>query len=211
MTISSRTDRPPFLSRIAERVQGLSERPGLLFLKQTLAHPKMIGAVIPTSRAAVDATLAGVDWDNCRLFVEYGPGTGVFTRRVLELAHPDASVIAIDTNPDFAAYLRRSITDRRLHVVHGSATDVERIIADRGGAKADYVLSGLPFSTLPDGLGDRIVAATHRSLRPGGQFIVYQYSLFAKALLVRVFDQVTCDRAWLCVPPLRIMRATRSA
>lgn len=211
MTSQSRTDRRPFITRIGDRVGQWTERPGMLFLRQTLSHPKMVGAIIPTSRLAVDATLAGVDWDRCRLFVEYGPGTGAFTRRVLERAHRDARVIAIDLNPDFTDYLRRNISDRRLSVVRGSAEDVERIIAAEGHEAADYVLSGLPFSTLPEGIGDRIVAATHRCLRPGGQFLVYQYSLFAKKLLDRVFDQVDCDRAWLCVPPLRIMRATRAA
>lgn len=211
MTIQSQTDRRPILTRIGERLGGMSDGPGMLFLKQTLAHPRMIGAVIATSGIAVDATLAEVDWDKCRLFVEYGPGTGAFTRRVLELAHPDARIIAIDTNADFADYLRRSLPDRRLSVVRGSAEDVERIIATNGPEGADYVLSGLPFSTLPDGIGDRIVAATRRSLRPGGQFLVYQYSLFAKKLLDREFDEVECDRVWRCVPPLRVMRATRTA
>lgn len=211
MTTQSRTERRPLIARIGERLSEMGERPGILFLKETLSHPRMVGAIIPTSGVAVDATLAGVDWDRCRLFVEYGPGTGAFTRRVLERAHPDARVIAIDLNPDFTDYLRRSIPDRRLSVVRGSAEDVERIVAADGKKAADYVLSGLPFSTLPDGVGDRIVAATHRSLHPGGQFLVYQYSLFAKRLLDRVFDQVECDREWRCIPPLRIMRATRTA
>lgn len=211
MTTQSRTERRPLMTRIGDRLSEMGDRPGMLFLKETLSHPKMVGAIIPTSRVAVDATLAGVDWERCRLFVEYGPGTGAFTRRVLEKAHPDARVIAIDLNADFIDYLRRSISDRRLSVVRGSAEDVERIIAADGHQAADYVLSGLPFSTLPDGIGDRIVAATRRSLRPGGQFLVYQYSLFAKKLLDREFDQVECDRAWRCVPPLRIMRATRTA
>lgn len=210
MTIQSRTERRPRIARIGDRLSELGKRPGVLFLKETLSHPMMVGAIIPTSRIAVDATLAGVDWDRCRLFVEYGPGTGVFTRRVLELAHPDARVIAIDLNADFVDYLRRNIVDSRLSVVRGSAEDVERIIAAHGHQAADYVLSGLPFSTLPDGVGDRIVAATHRSLRPGGQFLVYQYSLFATKLLDRAFDQVETGRVWRCVPPLRIMRATRT-
>ena len=38
----------------------------------------------------------------------------------------------------------------------GSAADVEQILKDRGFGSADYVLSGLPFSTLPPGVGDKV-------------------------------------------------------
>ena len=37
-------------------------------------------------------------------------------------------------------------------------------------------LSGLPFSTLPPGVGDAIAAATFRALKPGGAFLAYQFS-----------------------------------
>ena len=59
--------------------------------------------------------------------------------------------MTIDTNPDFTRYLKESIDDPRLVAVTGSAADVDKILADRGLGDADYVLSGLPFSTLPAG------------------------------------------------------------
>ena len=60
--------------------------------------------------------------------------------------------------------------------VTGSAADVEKILADRNLGSADYVLSGLPFSTLPPGVGDGIAEATSKVIRPGGAFLVYQFS-----------------------------------
>jgi phospholipid N-methyltransferase len=72
----------------------------------------------------------------------------------------DAKLIAIDTNPDFIKYLRKSIDDERLVPVTGSAADVEQIIRDEGFEAADYVLSGIPFSTLPPGVGEDIAEAT---------------------------------------------------
>ena len=38
------------------------------------------------------------------------------------------------------------------------------------------MLSGLPFSTLPPGVGDDIAEATAKVIRPGGAFLVYQFS-----------------------------------
>ena len=62
------------------------------------------------------------------------------------------------------------ITDSRFVAVEGSAADVERIVAEHGHEAADYVLSGLPFSTLPDGVGPAIAAATYRIIRPEGRW-----------------------------------------
>ena len=98
-----------------------------------------------------------------KLFVEYGPGVGTFTRPILEKLGPDAKLIAIDTNPDFIDYLNGDIDDPPVHRGPGSAADVEKIIAEHGFDHADYVLSGLPFSTLPPGVGEAIGAATGRA------------------------------------------------
>lgn len=179
----------------------------LLFFRQFLASPKSVGSIIPTSQVTIDALLAPVDWTTCRTFVEYGPGTGVFTRSILARARPDLRLIAIDTNPVFIDYLRETMPDPRLSAVHGSAGDVQAILADHGRDAADFILSGLPFSTLPDGVGDHIVAATHGALAPGGAFLVYQYSLFVLPMLEAHFAKIDVEREWRCIPPARLMRA----
>jgi phospholipid N-methyltransferase len=142
------------------------------FLRGFLKHPVMVGSVIPSSRVLIDKMLKPVEWSKARLFVEYGPGVGTFTRPILQRLHPDAKLIAIDTNPDFIDYLNGDIDDERFIAVHGSAADVETIIAAHGFDHADYVLSGLPFSTLPPGVGEEIGAATGRAIRDGGAFLV---------------------------------------
>ena len=48
--------------------------------------------------------LRPVDWANTNLFVEYRPGVGTFTSPVLEQLAPDATLVTIDTNPDFTRY-----------------------------------------------------------------------------------------------------------
>jgi phospholipid N-methyltransferase len=108
----------------------------------------MVGSVIPSSKILIDKMLEPVDWSACRLFVEYGPGVGTFTQHILDRLAPDATLVTIDTNDDFTSYLNRKFTDSRLIAVTGSAADVRSIIADCGFENADYVLSGLPFSTL---------------------------------------------------------------
>lgn len=183
--------------------------PGLFFFRQFLKNPRMVGSVIPTSHFAIRALLDPIDWHAARCIVEYGPGTGVFTRALLARAGPQTKVIAIDTNPVFIHYLRQAIDDPRLICVDGSAANVETIIADHGFERADYVISGLPFSTLPCDVADAIMDATARAIRPGGAFLIYQYSLFVAALLRARFDTVDLGRVWRCIPPARLFWAWR--
>ena len=177
------------------------------FLRGFIKHPVMVGSVIPSSRALIDRMLAPVDWANCKLFVEYGPGVGTFTEHVLQRMMPDATLIAIDTNPDFTKYLTRKFADSRLAAVTGSAADVRLIMEDCGFKEADYILSGLPFSTLPAGVGPKIAEETAAALRPGGAFLVYQFSPKVRDFLEPHFDRIERGFEWINVPPAQLFWA----
>ena len=176
-------------TRVKRRIKRLLG-PWGVFLEGFVKHPVMVGSIIPSSRFTIAKMLEPVKWDECRLFVEYGPGVGTFCRPVLERLPRDGRLIVIDTNPLFIDYLRATITDSRFTAVLGSAADVEEIVRAHGFDHADYVLSGLPFSTLPDGVGPAIAAATHRVLRPGGAFLVYQFSNRARDYMARHFAHI---------------------
>jgi len=185
--------------------------PQALFLQGFFKHPVMVGSIIPSSGKLIRKMLGPVDWDNCDVFVEYGPGVGTFCRAVLERLGPNAKYIAIDTNADFVAYLRRTIVDPRFSAIHGSAADVNTIVADHGADHADYVLSGLPFSTLPPGVGDAIAAATQKVLRPEGQFLVYQFNPNVRNFLTPHFPRIDHAMEWWNVPPAQLWWAWKDA
>ncbi|WP_033073404.1 class I SAM-dependent methyltransferase [Sphingopyxis sp. MWB1] len=189
---------------LSKRVRARLQRffgPWGMFVRGFIKHPVMVGSIVPSSPTLIRHMLRPVDWKNTRLFVEYGPGVGTFCRPVLEHLPGDATLIAIDTNEDFVEYLRKDIRDSRFIAVHGSAADVEKIIADQGFEHADYILSGLPFSTLPTGVGPAIAAATHRALRPGGAFLVYQFRARARDFLAPHFARIDKGFEWVNVPP----------
>ncbi|HTM94526.1 MAG TPA: methyltransferase domain-containing protein [Croceibacterium sp.] len=183
-----------------QRVTG----PWGVFVQGFIEHPAMVASVIPSSGFTITKMLAPVDWKNCKLFVEYGPGVGTFCRPVLDRLPRDGELIVIDTNPLFIDYLKRTIGDSRFHAVLGSAEDVEEIVRAHGHDAADYVLSGLPFSNLPEDVGMAIAEATHRVLRPGGAFLTYQFSKTARDLTARVFSRVESGFELLNVLPCQL-------
>jgi phospholipid N-methyltransferase len=196
-------------NELAERRSGVSLKrkiaealgPAGVFFRGFLEHPRMVGSIIPSSRNTILKMLAPVKWNECRLFVEYGPGVGTFCRPVLDRLPRDGALVVIDTNPLFIDYLKRTIRDSRFHPVLGSAEDVEAIVQALGYEKADYVLSGLPFSTLPEGVGQAIAAATHRVVRQGGAFLTYQFRASARDLTARYFKRIETGFAWWNIPP----------
>ncbi|MGB3711579.1 MAG: methyltransferase [Erythrobacter sp.] len=172
-----------------------------VFFRGFLEHPRMVGSVIPSSRTTIDAMLRRVDWENCKLFVEYGPGVGTFCPHILDRLPPDGRLLVIDTNPRFIDFLARSVHDPRFHAELGSAADVARFVHDLGYDHADYVLSGLPISTLPENVADEVVDATYGVLREGGAFLTYQFRPAARELTEERFDRIDKGFVLRNVPP----------
>lgn len=162
----------------------------LLFARNFLKHPKMLGSVIPSSRFLIQEVLRPIDWARARVIVEYGPGVGTFTGEVLQRMRPDATLIVVETNTEFVRFLQASFSDARLQVVHGSAAEIGQILAQHGKARADYIISGIPFSTMPEELRESILRATHEVLEPDGSFLVYQFSAQVLPDLRRIFGHV---------------------
>jgi len=180
-----------------------------LFARNFLKHPNMLGWFLPSSRFLVERVLRQVDWVRARIIVEYGPGVGTFTWEILRRMRPDAILIALETNGAFVKCLQDAHSDHRLHIVHGSAEDVESVLAQLGHGCADYVISGIPFKTLPEAVKEPIVRATHSVLHDKGAFLVYNFSRAVEPYLQRVFGTVRQEFEPLNIMPARLFYCMR--
>jgi phospholipid N-methyltransferase len=162
----------------------------LLFARNFFRHPRMLGSIVPSSRFLIKQLLEPINFNRARVIVEYGPGVGGITAEVLRHMRADATLIAIEMNPDFVHYLEGAIEDKRLRVIAGSAVQVEEILRRFGFLRADYIISGIPFSTIPAPEREQILRKTHDVLEPGGAFLVYQFSTRVLQDLQRVFGYV---------------------
>jgi phospholipid N-methyltransferase len=164
----------------------------------------MLGSLVPSSRFLVKTLLSQVEWDRARILVEYGPGIGTFTREILKKMRPDATLVAIELNPAFVSFLRREIQDPRLRVIYGSAVEVRAVLEQLGSASADYIISGIPYSTMPDSDRRQILRESRRMLDPKGAFLVYQFTGTVLPYLRSSFRSVRQDFELLNILPARI-------
>ena len=81
------------------------------------------------------------------------------------------------------------------------AARVERFVRESGHAGADYIISGLPFSSLPTAVASDIADATYRVMNQGGAFMTYQFKPTARELTQARFKRSDTGLALMNVPP----------
>jgi phospholipid N-methyltransferase len=176
----------------------------LLFAGNFLRHPYMLGSIIPSSRFLVNQVLAPIDWERTRVIVEYGPGVGTFTAEILRRMRTDTRLVAIETNGEFVEFVRESLPDPRLHVVHDSAAAVAGVLHRLGLPAPRYVISGIPLGSMPEAVRAEIAQQTRSVLEPGGAFLVYQFTARTLPTLRRTFGQVRRGFQLCNVPPAQL-------
>lgn len=179
------------------------------FLSGFLRHPREVGSVIPSSQWLERRLVRTARLADARTVVELGPGTGGTTRALLRALPAEATLLAIELSAMFCNRLSGQHLDPRLVVQQGSAEHVAEFLQARALPAPDVIVSGIPFSTMPPAIADRIAAAIAAVLPVGGRFVAYQLrphvARFATPYLGR------CERSFelLNIPPMQVFCWTR--
>jgi phospholipid N-methyltransferase len=168
-----------------------------------LRQPGVVASVMPSSRYLARRLADPQLLARARSVVELGPGTGVVTRAMLEVLPPDARLLAIEVNEDFAAMLRTE-EDRRLIAHCGSAAQLREAVALHALPQPEVVVSGIPFSTMPPALGRHILQQVWSCLAPGGHFVAYQLRRHVAVLGRDLFGVPASRLEMRNVPPVRV-------
>lgn len=162
----------PSPSRIAQTCRKAAQP--LFFLRQFVESPKTVGSFVPSGERLAEAMVKGlVPCDG--LVVELGPGTGVFTRRLLANGVAPADLMLVEFHPVFASRLRKQFPS--VAVAEGDAADLNAMLAERGPEKASLIVSSLPFRNIPPAAATKIITAMGRALAPGGTIVQFTYRL----------------------------------
>lgn len=168
------------------------------FLYKFILEPKKIGSVTPSTIFLTRKMLANLPWDNIETIAELGAGTGVFTNYIATKKKKSCQVLVIEQ--DFE--MREALRDNHPAFHFGAkAEKLDWFLQRCDLPQVDCIVSGLPFATFSASLRSDIMAAVDRSLKPGGIFIAFQYSLQLRKTLQKYFSEVNIGFVLLNVPP----------
>jgi len=177
------------------------------FIKQYVKNPRTVGAVAPSSEKLSYKMVEDINFLNASCIVEYGPGTGAFTEKILNKKKCSTIFIAIEYNKDFYEILRYKFRNEKNFVlINGSAENLKEYLDKYNISEVDYIVSGLPFASLPDVMSHRILKVTKEVLKNEGEFITFQYSLFKMKLFKSYFKGVKRKKVLLNLPPAFVLK-----
>lgn len=169
-----------------------------LFLYKFVQSPSSIGSITPSSSVLAKKMMGNLPWDSIDAIVELGAGTGVFTRYIFKHKKPSCKAIIIEKDVQL---LESLIATYPLFHFDCDAEKLDRVLQELNIPEVDCIISGLPFAVFSSKLRKRILLAIERSLKPGGQFIAFQYTLQMKNTLEQCFDEMNLSFVPFNLPP----------
>ena len=179
-----------------------------LFLRQLARNPVQTSAVLPSSAYLARAMVSELGPDSGRV-VEFGPGTGVFTRAILNAGVRPQDLELFEMNPDFAQHLRAAFPGVTVHVTGAQN------IAHLCEAGVGTVISGLPLLSMPTDLRRAIVGGAFTVLRKGGSMIQFTYGpkppLDQTSFDLLGLTYVRKSKVWFNLPPATVYSFQRAS
>jgi phospholipid N-methyltransferase len=180
----------------------------IVYLKNFIKD-KNVASITPTSHFGVRKVCEHIDFKKRNIIIEYGPGSGVFSKYMLKKMSKDSRLILIELNKNFVAILQNKLRDARVHIFNDSAENVLNVLEAVEEPGADYIISGIPFSFINPQTKNRILFNTYVALKSGGKFLAYQHSNHLKNFLKHHFDAVRSQYEIRNIPPLCITEALK--
>ena len=184
--------------------QILNER--FVFLSKFAQSPNTIGSITPSSSFLVKKMLGDLPWGDIGVIVELGAGTGVFTKYIDRYKKDSCKAVIIEKD----SQLRQSLADSYPSFYFAAqAARLDSTMWQLDMGEADCIISGLPFAMFSPELREQIMEAALRSLKPGGLFIAFQYSLQMKSMLERYFNEIDISLMLFNLPPAFVYRCRK--
>ena len=171
------------------------------FIKQFWKDKKMIGSMMPSSKYLAAKMLNHIPFKNTKLIIELGPGTGIFTEKIIQKLDSTTQLIVLELNKEFYKELKTKINLPNVHIKEASADKIGEIMLELGFKKADIIISSLPLANFSVKLRNSILEVVKESLNDNGSFIQFQYSLNAYKSLKKLFPIVKLNYTVLNFPP----------
>ncbi|WP_155590469.1 class I SAM-dependent methyltransferase [Lysinibacillus cavernae] len=177
----------------------------ITFLTEFIKHPKTIGAISPSSKKLAHKMVQPICFESAQCIVELGPGMGSFTNELVKRKQEATLLILIEHNMIFCEKLRQQFAhEANVVVINGSAENLMQYMKELKIKKIDYVISGLPFTSLKPEMSCSILKNVKDCLQ-NGKFITFQYSLVKKSFFQEYFQDISHEKVWINMPPAYVL------
>ncbi|HMS41043.1 MAG TPA: rRNA adenine N-6-methyltransferase family protein [Pyrinomonadaceae bacterium] len=158
------------------------------FLQAFLKNPGKVGSIAPSSTDLALKMLEGISPDENNIILELGVGTGAITKYIQDIVPNDKSYLGIELDRNLVKSLKTRFP--HLKMVRGNACDLEKIHQKTGLGKVSSIISCLPFVSIPNDTGEKILSEIDKFMQKGCTFRTFQYAhgfYFPSAIKLREF------------------------
>ncbi len=154
------------------------------------------GEIVPSSKFLVNKMIGKIDYSKDMDLLQLGFGKGVFTKSILEKMTPGSTITIFEIDKKCRKY---KINDNRINYIEDSAENISEYFGEK---KFDNIISTLPFASLPVKVTKNVLHQIQTHLKPEGKLLQFQYSLFSKNDIAKLFNvNPVIDFALLNIPP----------
>ena len=174
-----------------------------LFGQEVLSDPRRIGATCPSGPWLGRRMASHIPADHRGPIIELGAGTGPVTRALLDSGIPPERLFPVEQSPRLAEHLQKRFPG--VQIIRGDARHLGAMLEEHTREKVRYIVSCLPFRSLPPEPGEAILQEAARVLGEGGRFIQFTYDLRnCRFPLFRRFTLESTSVVWNNLPPARV-------
>jgi len=163
------------------------------FLQAFIKNPLKVGAIAPSSPELAKKMVEEIVPDEDSVVMELGVGTGSFTKLLQKKVPDKKSYLGIELDKELVKSLRKNFPDMRF--MRGNACKAFALHKRSKFGKVEYILSGLPFVSMPKEINDKIFVQIEKFMEQGNcMFRTFQYAhgyYLPPAIKLRAF---MCDR-----------------
>lgn len=182
----------------------------IAFLRAWISDPVRVAAVALSSDALARIITAEIVASHGPV-IELGPGTGAFTRALIQRGVRENDLVLVEAGSDFARML--SLRHPRARVVWMDAARLGAYPDILGGAEVGAVVSGLPILSMTARKQMAILTGCFGAMRAGAAFYQFNYGPFCPVPRT-ILDRLCLKAARIGgtlrnLPPASVYRITR--
>lgn len=169
------------------------------YMQLYVTNVNQMGAATASSDFLARKMVDHIRFREGQVVLELGPGTGVFTQRILDRAPKTCRILTVEANEVLAQHMIEHFP--AVKTISGDARNLREYLAAEGLEKADVIICGLPFLSLPQAITEKILEEIEAVLSPQGTFVLFQYTLLLLPQIKKRFDVTKINWTALNVPP----------